>query len=281
MTSPALQVGHDVRGRGNAAAQTCGRSDPERAISPVKGAFHILTNPGGDATVLWVHCGHMGNTVGPNGLLIGSRRHVSSRRPRRFASRARARPLTLLGAGPTIQRMPRSSVASPECCHMLKCAATGVCLALSVLWWPAQAQQPPAAPPPTEVSDRLPRPVPRRGNPTPGTEQPEPPRVADRIAVTGCLQVAPGAGAAPASAATTPASDRFVLRDARKDGRTPPDTGTSSAAASASSYRLEALDSQLSPFLDTRVELSGEVKGPADAPVLLVEFVRRVASGCQ
>ena len=63
----------------------------------------------------------------------------------------------------------------------------------------------------------------------------------------------------------------------------PPDTGTSAAAAAAqaSSYRLEALESQLSPFVNTRVELSGEVKGTPDAPVLLVEFVRKIAAKCQ
>jgi len=165
---------------------------------------------------------------------------------------------------------------------MITRAASVVCLTFTLLCWPAQAQQPAAAPPSTPRPDRLPRPVPKRGNPTPGTAQPDPPRVADRVAVTGCLQFAPGVGAPPASAATTPANDRFVLRDARKDAQAPPQTGTSStaASASASSYRLEALESQLSPFVDTRVELSGEVKGPANAPVLLVEFVRKVASTC-
>jgi hypothetical protein len=54
------------------------------------------------------------------------------------------------------------------------------------------------------------------------------------------------------------------------------------AVVSASSYKLEALESQLSPFVNARVELSGEVKGSADAaPVLLVEFVRKIAAKCQ
>ena len=76
---------------------------------------------------------------------------------------------------------------------------------------------------------------------------------------------------------------RAKERDARKDAQLPPDTGTSNAAASASasSYRLEALDSQLRPFLEARVELSGEIKGAADAPVLLVEFVRKIAPSCR
>jgi hypothetical protein len=58
--------------------------------------------------------------------------------------------------------------------------------------------------------------APKTGNPTPGTPQPDPPPVADRITVSGCLKLAPGAGAAPASAQTTPASDRFVLDGAKK-----------------------------------------------------------------
>jgi hypothetical protein len=74
------------------------------------------------------------------------------------------------------------------------------------------------------------------------------------------------------------------LNDAKRDARVPPGTGTSEAAvaASAPSYRLEALESQLSPFVNTRVEISGEVKPPADgSPVLLVEFVRKLAPQCQ
>jgi len=136
----------------------------------------------------------------------------------------------------------------------------------------AWAQQP-AGPPPGL----------KTGNPTPGTPQPEPPSIADRITVTGCLHLAPGARAAPASAATVPSDSRYVLTGAKKDGLVPPDTGTSSAAAvaSASSYRLEALESQLSPFLGTRIEVSGAVKGTTEAPVLQLEFVRKLAAKCQ
>jgi hypothetical protein len=122
---------------------------------------------------------------------------------------------------------------------------------------PAAPQRPSPPPPPTA----------KTGNPTPGTPQPDPPNVANRITVSGCLQLAPGAAAAPATAATTPASNRYTLRDdSKKDG----------------SYRLEALESHLSPFAGTRVELSGEVKTPAETPpVLLVEYVRKTAAKCQ
>jgi len=151
----------------------------------------------------------------------------------------------------------------------------GVCLACLIgaaLVCPAPAQpQTPATPAAPQRPALPPPPAPKTGNPTPGTPQPEPPNLADRITVSGCLQMAKGAGAAPASAATMPASDRFVLTAARKDG----------AAAPASTYRLEALESQLTPFVNARVELTGEVKGPADSPALLVEFVRKTAAKCQ
>ena len=154
-------------------------------------------------------------------------------------------------------------------------------LTLAALSWTVQAQQP-AAPAPQGPA-RLPAPAPKTGNPTPGTPQPEPPVVSDRIAVTGCLQMAAGAGPAPATATTVPADNRFVLTGVKKDALLPPDTGTSSAAtaASATTYRLEALESQLSPFVNARVELSGGIKGTADRPVVLVEFVRKIAAKCQ
>jgi hypothetical protein len=145
------------------------------------------------------------------------------------------------------------------------CAAGLICVALS---WTAHAQSA-AAPRPAQPAP-LPPPAFKTGNPTPGTPQPPPPNVVDRIIVVGCLQMAPGAGAAPASAATEPAHNRFVLTGAKRDG-----------AASAASYRLEALESLLSPFIDTRVELSGETKAQADGtPVLLVEAVRKLAATC-
>jgi hypothetical protein len=166
---------------------------------------------------------------------------------------------------------------------MSKIVASLACLALTALSGTAHAQaQTPAPAAPQRPA--LPPPAPKTGNPTPGTPQPDPPVLADRITVSGCLTHAPGAGAAPVSAPTTPASNRFILSGAKKDGVVPPETGTSSVAtaAAASSYRLEALESQLSPFVNARIEVSGEVKGSAEGPpLLLVEFVRKVAAKCQ
>jgi hypothetical protein len=155
------------------------------------------------------------------------------------------------------------------------------CVLSSALLSAATAQQgAPAAP---ATPPRVPPPTPKTGNPTPGTPQPAPPNLADRITVVGCLQLAPGAGTAPASAATVPADNRYVLSGAKKDARVPPDTGTSSeaGAASAASYRLEALESQLSPLVNARVEVSGEIKASATGPVVLVEFVQKLATKCQ
>jgi len=167
---------------------------------------------------------------------------------------------------------------------MSKLVACLACLTLTALSGTAHAQTQTPAPAAPQRPALPPPPASKTGNPTPGTPQPDPPVLADRITVSGCLTHAPGAGAAPASALTTPASNRFLLSGAKKDGVVPPETGTSSvaAAAAASTYRLEALESQLSPFVNARIEVSGEVKGSAESPpVLLVEFVRKVAAKCQ
>jgi hypothetical protein len=126
---------------------------------------------------------------------------------------------------------------------------------------------------------------PTTGNPTPGTQQPDPPNLADRVTVIGCLGLAARAAFAKTSAdANTPSSARFELMKAERVDRVPAGTGGSPAATAASSktYRLEGIDSQFSPFVGAKVEISGEIKGPASAnpPTLLVEFVQRLAPRC-
>lgn len=125
------------------------------------------------------------------------------------------------------------------------------------------------------------------GNPTPGTPQPDPPNLSDRITVTGCLQPAPKSAANnEAPDPNTPSHTRFVLSGAKRVDRLPPGTGGSPLAVStnSSSYQLEGIDSQFSPFVNARVEVSGEVKRSGEktgAPTLLVEFVQRTAATCQ
>jgi hypothetical protein len=129
------------------------------------------------------------------------------------------------------------------------------------------------------------------GNPTPGTSQPEPPNLGDRVTVTGCLRPAPKSAAAGETPdANVPGNARFVLANAKRVDRLPAGTGGSTLAvnANSSTYRLAGLDSQFSPFVNALVEISGEVKPPAAdkpaagarAPSLLVEFVQRTGPTC-
>ena len=125
------------------------------------------------------------------------------------------------------------------------------------------------------------------GNPTPGTTQPDPPNLNDRITVTGCLQPAPkGAGSSETADPNSPSDARFVLSSAKRVERLPPGTGGSPLAVNtnSASYRLEGIDTQFSPFVNARVEVSGEVKQSADktsAPTLLVEFIQKTAATCR
>jgi len=127
------------------------------------------------------------------------------------------------------------------------------------------------------------------GNPTPGTEQPEPPTLADRITLSGCLQLAAkNAAATSAPDANTPTDTRFTLANAERIERVPAGTGGSPATSSglSRSYRLMGIESQFSPFVGAKVEISGEIKpaAPSDAasaPTLIVEFVQKLASTCK
>jgi hypothetical protein len=122
---------------------------------------------------------------------------------------------------------------------------------------------------------------PATGNPTPGVAQPDPPNLADRVTFMGCLQ--PVARAAAATDGNTPSNARFELTRAERVDRVPAGTGGSPATASVSSqtFRLEGIDSQFSPFVGVKVEVSGEinVKSPG-APTLIVEFIQKLAAKC-
>ena len=114
---------------------------------------------------------------------------------------------------------------------------------------------------------------PATGNPTPGTAQPDPPNVADRVTLTGCLMAAlPRADASASADSNAPSNSRFELTKAT----------SADAKAAGKTYRLEGLDSQFSPFVGAKVEITGEIKGAAagNPPTLLVEFVQRLAAKC-
>jgi hypothetical protein len=108
---------------------------------------------------------------------------------------------------------------------------------------------------------------PATGNPTPGTEQPAPPSVADRLTFIGCLQAVDRAATAAADS-NTPSNARFELTKAER--------------SEIKTYRLEGIDSQFSPFVDAKVEITGEVKAAAGAnpPTVIVEFVQKLAPKC-
>jgi len=121
------------------------------------------------------------------------------------------------------------------------------------------------------------------GNPTPGTAQPEPPNVADRVTFAGCLQPVRSSATTPVDS-NTPSNSRFELAKAERVDRVPPGTGGSADAASASAktYRLEGIESQFSPFVGAKVEISGEIKESASAnpPTVIVEFVQKLTEKC-
>jgi hypothetical protein len=132
----------------------------------------------------------------------------------------------------------------------------------------------------------------KTGNPTPGTPQPDPPNLASRITLTGCVQrastAAAGSGAAHDPGA--PSDSRFVLTKVERKNVVPDGTPAPAAAPASRSYRLYAIDSQLSPFVEALVEISGETEASGatssgrtrtSPPTLHVEFVRRLASACQ
>jgi hypothetical protein len=172
----------------------------------------------------------------------------------------------------------RESLVRAVVCSWPKALRTTVVLVLVVVWsLGLAAQQPPDA---------------KTGNPTPGTPQPAPPNLADRITLSGCVQAVGGDAAGPAAAIDSngPSAARFVLVKAERLHIVPPDTGTSAEATSApgGTYRLSAIDSQLSPFVGTKVEISGEVVrlpgSPGDrtekTPVLQVEFIQKLSPTC-
>jgi len=124
------------------------------------------------------------------------------------------------------------------------------------------------------------------GNPTPGTPQPDPPNLSDRITLTGCVRFATpdGRGSVSSQELNTFSTSTFVLSNAARVDRVPPGTGTSDAAkkSAGQTYRLSALNSALVPFAGARVEISGEIddrsppEGGGPAPILKVGFVQRL-----
>jgi hypothetical protein len=114
------------------------------------------------------------------------------------------------------------------------------------------------------------------------------------VTLTGCIQTtarSQTSGAGQTTDPNTPSDSRYQLINAERQNNVPAGTGGSPATAKTSSrtYRLEAIDAQLSPFVGTKVEISGEIKpssAPASGetrandPTLVVEFVQKIAATC-
>jgi hypothetical protein len=123
--------------------------------------------------------------------------------------------------------------------------------------------------------------------------QPEPPNLADRITLVGCVRKAPAAsGGSDAFDPNTPTDSRFVLANAEHRNVVPAGTGGSPLTKNLSSrtFRLEAIESQLSVFVGAKIEISGQIKPEppasspdattAGSPTLQVEFVQKIAATC-
>ena len=134
--------------------------------------------------------------------------------------------------------------------------------------------------------------TPSTSNPTPGTPQPDPPKLANRITLTGCLQAAPASGRSSQTVEPSTKSDsRFVLNNAQREDVVPAGTGTAIPASApvSRSYKLDGIESQLAPFVGTKVQVSGELEPPAASartsatavPTLHVGFIQKMAATCQ
>jgi hypothetical protein len=104
---------------------------------------------------------------------------------------------------------------------------------------------------------------------------------ADTVTVEGCIQKGAAASSTAGTTGTTGSSpSAFMLVSAMKPA-TSKDT-----APIASSYRLDAADSKLSPHVGHKVEISGTVAqssasgGATAAPTLKVDNVKMIAATC-
>ena len=114
------------------------------------------------------------------------------------------------------------------------------------------------------------------------------------ITVAGCIQRSTATPSAAAGAVgTSGTASPFILANAAKPAADPTTTQAPAAASTtiASSYRLDADDSKVSPHVGHKVEITGTVdkamgstasasSGAASAPVLKVESVKMVAASC-
>jgi hypothetical protein len=105
---------------------------------------------------------------------------------------------------------------------------------------------------------------------------------ADTVTVEGCIQRGTASATTGTTGTTGSAPSAFMLTSAMKPA------GSKETATVASSYRLDAIDSKLSPHVGHKVEISGTVEQPtasapsgaAAAPTLKVDNVKMIAATC-
>jgi hypothetical protein len=113
----------------------------------------------------------------------------------------------------------------------------------------------------------------------------------DKVTVTGCLERAKESAATTGTTGTAgaSASSKFVLNNVTSAPSPSGTAGTAGAMTTASSYRLDAEDSKLTPHLGHKIEITGTVAKEASAtgtsmsasaPKLKVESVKMIADSC-
>jgi hypothetical protein len=133
--------------------------------------------------------------------------------------------------------------------------------------------------PPSQPSQRV-APPSAGGDPTADPQsQPRSSASANTITVEGCIQKGAASSPGGTTGTTGSSASAFMLTSAAK-----PATSRETAPI-ASSYKLDADDSKLSPHVGHKVEISGTVQpssasAAAGAPTLKVDNVKMVAATC-
>ena len=136
--------------------------------------------------------------------------------------------------------------------------------------------------PPPQAPAGPPQPAPRTEQPAPA-QKPATTQAASKVTISGCIQSAPPAAAAPGAPPATPAESKFDLASAKVvSGEA---VGTTGSAATATRYRLEGDEKTISTHLNHQVEVTGTVSpatagGASASPMLKVESVKMLAAKC-
>lgn len=146
----------------------------------------------------------------------------------------------------------------------------------------AQGQSPANTPPPDASA-----PAGAQRAPAPPSAQA---RTPGSVTVSGCLQNAPAASAGAAGASTGSAA-KFVLNNASMAAGGSPGGAVGTSGSTAATYSLDGDAAKITPHLNQRVEITGQVQvsaglapgqgaAAAATPTLRVDSVKKVADTC-